>query len=158
MGKRKRNPAPNPAPRAASGNLTRAAREGRLNRSNALWVAIIGAVAVVAAALLAWHPWSSGGAPQLGISSVSHPLVDGRRVIEVTGTVTDLGAGQYVYAFAAQQPDVAPWYAGGPAAISGGGVWTVEITDLPSSAANLSVWAGTVAPPPVSGTGKPAGT
>jgi hypothetical protein len=158
MGKTKRTTRPNPGPRAASGHLANAAREGRLNRSNALWVAIIGAVAVVAAALLAWHPWSSGGAPQLGISSVSHPLVDGRRVIEVTGTVTDLGAGQYIYAFAAQQPDTAPWYAGGPAAISGSGVWTVEITDLPASAANMSVWAGTVAPPPQPGSGGTGGS
>jgi hypothetical protein len=158
MGKRKPNSTPNPSRRAPSGHSGSAAREGHLNRTNALWVAIVGAVAVVAAALLAWHPWSSGGAPQLGISSVSHPLVDGHRVIEVTGTVTDLGTGQYVYAFAAQQPNAAPWYAGGPAAMSGGGVWTVEITDLPASAANLSVWAGTVAPPPGSGTGGPSGT
>jgi hypothetical protein len=158
MGKRKRNATPHPPRPAPSGNLAAAAREGHLNRTNALWVAVVGAVAVVAAALLAWHPWSSGGAPQLGISGVSYPLVHGHRVIEVTGTVTDLGAGQFIYAFAAQQPDTAPWYAGGPAAISGGGVWTVEITNLPASAANMSVWAGTVAPPqPGSGTGGTGG-
>lgn len=103
-------------------------------------VAVIGAAAVIAAAFIT-HPWSHGGV-QLGISSISHPVVDGRRVIEVTGTVGNLGAGEWVYAFAGRQDGIPPWYPGGPAAISGGSLWTAEITDLPASAPNLSVWAG----------------
>jgi hypothetical protein len=117
-------------------------------------VALIGAAAVIAAgitaALITAHPWSNGGL-QLSISSVSEPVVNGSRVIEVTGTVANLGAGEYVYAFAGREANVPPWYPGGPAAISGGGLWTAEITGLPASAAGLSIWAGVASPPPASG-------
>lgn len=112
------------------------------DRRTQIIVALIGAVAVVAAAVIGiTHPWSSGGL-QLGISSVSHPVVGGKRVIEVTGTVANLGANEFVYAFAGRQAGIPPWYPGGPAAISGDGLWMAQITDLPASAANLSVWAG----------------
>jgi hypothetical protein len=136
-----------PGGRTRPGRAGHGGREGRLNRRNAIWAAIIGGIAVVAAALITTHPWSNGGL-ELAITSVSHPVVDGSRVIEVTGTVTNLSAGEYVYAFAGRQANAPPWYPGGPAAISGSGLWTAEITHLPGSAADLSVWAGVASPPP----------
>jgi hypothetical protein len=112
------------------------------DRRTQITVALIGAVAVIAAAIIGIiHPWSSGGL-QLGIISVSHPVVNGKRVIEVTGTVANLGADEFVYAFAGAQAGIPPWYPGGPAAISGSGMWTAEVTSLPAAAANFSVWAG----------------
>jgi hypothetical protein len=138
------NPVPDPgARRGPPGKLDDGSREDkRRDRRTQLTVALIGAVAVIAAAVIGLiHPWSSGGL-QLGINSVSHPVVDGTRIIEVTGTVANLGAGEFVYAFAGRQADIPPWYPGGPAAISGSGQWTAEITDLPASAVNFSVWAG----------------
>jgi hypothetical protein len=74
-------------------------------------------------------------------------MVNGRLVIEVRGTVQDLGAGENVYAFAGKQAGLPPWYPGGPAAISGG-LWTAEITGLPASGGDFSVWAGVASPPP----------
>jgi hypothetical protein len=74
-------------------------------------VALIGAAAVIAAgitaALITAHPWSNGGL-QLSISSVPEPVVNGSRVIEVTGTVANLGAGEFVYAFAGREANVPP--------------------------------------------------
>jgi hypothetical protein len=68
-----------------------------------------------------------------------HPVPHGERrlVIEVRGTVQDLGAGENVYAFAGKQAGLPPWYPGGPAAISGG-LWTAEITGLPASRGGTS--------------------
>jgi len=74
-------------------------------------------------------------------------MVNGVRVIEVTGTVGNLPADEYVYAFAGRQANSPPWYPGGPAAISGSGQWVAEIADLPASAADLSVWAGVASQP-----------
>jgi hypothetical protein len=117
------------------------------NRRLQIVVALIGAAAVIAAALITTHPWSSGGL-QLGISSVSPSVVDGAPVIVVTGTVANLAAGEYVYAFAGRQADKPPWYPGGPAAISGSGTWTAEITGLPASGGSFAVWPGVASPPP----------
>jgi hypothetical protein len=108
---------------------------------------------MIAAAIItvAIHPWSSGSGqppgPQVAISSISYPVVDGTRVIAVTGTVRDLGAGEHVYAFAGRQAGLPPWYPGGPAAISSG-LWSTRITDLPASGGDFSVWAGLASPPP----------
>jgi hypothetical protein len=119
------------------------------NRRLQILVALIGAAAVIAAALITTHPWSSGGL-QLGISSESPSVVNGVPVIVVTGTVANLAAGEFVYAFAGRQADKPPWYPGGPAAISGSGTWTAEITGLPVSGAGFAVWAGVASPPQAS--------
>jgi hypothetical protein len=126
------NPVPDPgARRGPPGKLDDGSREDkRRDRRTQLTVALIGAVAVIAAAVIGLiHPWSSGGL-QLGINSVSHPVVDGTRIIEVTGTVANLGAGEFVYAFAGRQADIPPWYPGGPAAISGSGQWSTSRSGL----------------------------
>jgi hypothetical protein len=117
------------------------------NRRLQILVALIGAAAVIAAALITAHPWSSGGL-QLGISSESPSVVDGTTVIVVTGTVANLSGDEFVYAFAGRQADKPPWYPGGPAAVSGNGTWTAEITGLPASGAGFAVWAGVASPPP----------
>jgi hypothetical protein len=101
---------------------------------------------VIAAALITTHPWSPGGL-QLGITSESPSVVNGTTVIVVTGTVANLSADEYVYAFAGRRADSPPWYPGGPAAISGSGTWTAEITGLPASEAGFAVWAGVASPP-----------
>lgn len=116
------------------------------NRRLQILIALIGAAAVIAAALITTHPWSSGGL-QLGISSESPSVVDGTTVIVVTGTVANLSADEYVYAFAGRRAGSPPWYPGGPAAISGSGTWTAEIMGLPASGAGFAVWAGVASPP-----------
>jgi hypothetical protein len=142
------NPAPGPGaqqvPPEGSGHSADA--DWYRNRRLQIVVALIGAAAVIAAALITTHPWSSG-ALQLGISSESPSVVNGTTAIVVTGTVANLAAGEYVYAFAGRQADKPPWYPGGPAAISGSGTWTAEITGLPASGAGFAVWAGVASPP-----------
>jgi hypothetical protein len=142
------NPAPGPGAQQVPPEKPRNAADADWyrNRRLQILIALIGAAAVIAAALITTHPWSSGGL-QVGISSESPSVVDGTTVIVVTGTVANLGAGEYVYAFAGRQADKPPWYPGGPAAISGSGTWTAEITGLPASAAGFAVWAGVASPP-----------
>ena len=129
-------------------------KDGRLSRRTQVIAALIGALATIAGAVLGIvQPWShsagtasAGGVLQVAISSVSHPVINGERVIAVTGMVRNLGAGERVFAFAGQHADEPPWYPSDPATISGG-TWKAYIKNLPSSGENYAVWAGAAVPP-----------
>lgn len=117
-------------------------------------IGVAGAVlAAVIGAVITLHPWSSGppkpsGGLQISISTVKYPVLLGKRVIEVVGTVQNQAVGEEVFAFAGNNAGVPPFYPGGPAAVSSGGIWTAEITNYQGSPGNLSVWAGVVTLPP----------
>jgi hypothetical protein len=113
----------------------------------------IGAAATIVAAIIGglFLLLSGGGGQngglQLTILNVSYAKLNGGLVISVRGTVHDLGAGEHVYAFAGRHADLPPWYPGGPASVSGSGLWTAEIMGLPASGGYFSVWAGLASPP-----------
>jgi hypothetical protein len=131
-------------------------------------IALIGAagavVAAVVGALIGLHPWSSDSptpsasptgsvsstasdGPQISISTVQYPVVNGRRVIEVVGTVQNQAANDEVYAFAGSVAEKPPFYYGGPASVRSG-AWTAEIANYQGSPGNLAVWAGVLTLPP----------
>ena len=73
---------------------------GKRDRKTQVIVALIGAASIVAGAVIGVvHPWSSSGVLDLGIGSIIYPVVNDARVVVVTGTVQNLGGGEYVYAF-----------------------------------------------------------
>jgi hypothetical protein len=74
-------------------------------------------------------------------------VINGERVIAVTGTVMNLGAEEHVFAFAGPKAGLPPWWPSDPATISGIR-WKAYIKHLPSSGKYYSVWAGTAQLPP----------
>jgi hypothetical protein len=137
-------------------------RDGSTDRRFQTKLALIGVVGAVLAAtvgaVIGLQPWSSGppapsptssGSARLdvSISAVQYPIVEGKKVIQVEGTVQDQTAEEEVYAFAGNEAGVPPFYPSDPATIRGG-VWTAEITNYHGSPGSLAVWAGILAVPP----------
>jgi hypothetical protein len=68
------------------------------------------------------------------INSISwHGPVNGKWVIEVGGTVQGLPLGEVIFVMVGRSYKEPPFYAGGPATVSGNGAWAASIKGVPGS-------------------------